>query len=167
LIRLLALLCTALLTSMAPARAGDAPAVPRIEARSENLLAVGIVKGDRMSIHISRVADNSPVRDAVLAVMLRGVVHPTVAEPDGSYTLQTEDLKLPGAASVALQVVQGPVREDLKAELVVAAESQPDNKGGTRQLWWWVLNFAVCIGFLKLLATRRKAAAEREKRAGE
>jgi hypothetical protein len=138
----------------------DEPAVPRIEAHSANLMAVGIVHGDRMSIHLSRLVDNAPVHDAVLTVLLRGIVHPTVAEADGSYTLQTKDLDLPGAASVEFQVTQGTAREDLKGTLPAAAGSaKPEEKNSARQLWWWVLNFAVCIGFLMLISRRRKAAA--------
>jgi hypothetical protein len=144
------------------APAADEPAVPRIEARSANLLAVGIVHGDRMTIHLSRLADNAPVRDVQLNVLLRGVVHPAVAETDGSYRVQTQDLGVPGAASMEFQVVQGQAREDLKGELVVAdSRSKPEEKNSARQLWWWVLNFAVCIGFLMLLS-RRKAAKRRQ-----
>jgi hypothetical protein len=36
--------------------------------------------------------------------------------------------------------------------------AKPDDKNGARQIWWWVLNFAVCIGFLMLFSRRRKAA---------
>jgi hypothetical protein len=145
------------------APAADEPAAPRIEARSANLLAVGIAHGDRMSIHLSRLADNAPVRDAVLNVLLRGVVHPAVAEADGSYTVQTQDLAVPGAASMEFQVLQGQAREDLKGELVVAnGQSKPEEKNSARQLWWWALNFVVCIGFLMLLSRRRKAAKGRD-----
>jgi len=162
--KLLAVVCAAglALPGAPPAPAADEPAAPRIEARSADLLAVGIVHGDRMSIHLSRLADNAPVRDAMLNVLLRGVVHPAVAEADGSYTLQTQDLIVPGAASMDFQLVQGQVREDLKGELVVAdSQSRPEAKNSARQLWWWVLNFAVCVGFLMLLSRRRKAAGER------
>jgi hypothetical protein len=31
-----------------------------------------------------------------------------------------------------------------------------------RQMWWWALNFAVCIGFLMLWSRRRKARQEQE-----
>ncbi len=145
------------------APAADEPAATRIEARSANLLAVGIAHGDRMSIRLSRLADNAPVRDAALNVLLRGVVHPAAAETDGSYTVQTQDLAVPGAASMEFQVLRGQAREDLKGELVVAdGQSKPEEKNSGRQLWWWALNFAVCIGFLMLLARRRKAAKERD-----
>ena len=147
----------------AAAFAPDAPAdpapSPRVEARSADLLAVGLVHDDRLSIHLSRLIDNAPVRDAVVTVVLRGVARPTIAETDGSYTLQTQDLTLPGAAAVDIQVSQASGRESLKGTLQInAGPGQPENKNTARQLWWWVLNFAVCIGFLWLFSRRRKAA---------
>ena len=149
------------LLAAAPGRAADEPAAIRVEARSESLLAVGIVRADRLVVHVTRVVDNAPVRDAVLTVLLRGVAHPTVAEADGSYTLQTKDLSLPGPASLEFQVTEGTARHDLKGTLLVAdGGAKPDDKNGARQLWWWALNFAVCIGFLMLLARRRKASRQ-------
>jgi len=145
----------------APGRAADEPAATRVEARSESLLAVGVVCADHLVVHVTRVVDNAPVRDAVLTVLLRGVAHPTVAEADGSYTLQTKDLSLPGPASLEFQVTEGTARHDLKGTLLVAGGgAKPDDKNGARQLWWWALNFAVCIGFLMLLARRRKASRQ-------
>ena len=144
-----------------PGRAADEPAATRVEARSESLLAVGIVRADRMSIRVTRVVDNAPVSDAVLTVLLRGVAHPTVAEADGSYTLQTDDLRLPGPASLEFQVTQGATRQALKGTLLVAGGgAKPDEKNAARQLWWWVLNFAVCIGFLLLISRRRKSSRQ-------
>jgi hypothetical protein len=145
-------------TAWAEAPAG-APAPVRVEARSTDLLAVGVVHDDRMSLHVSRLIDNAPVRDAVITVVLRGTAHPTTAESDGSYSLQTKDLGLPGAAAVEFQVNQGTARESLKGRLDVAAASAgSDNKNNARQLWWWVLNFGVCFGVLWLISRRRKAA---------
>jgi hypothetical protein len=147
------------LLAAVPGRAADEPAATRVEARSENLLAVGIVHADRMSIHVTQLIDNAPVRDAVLTVLLRGIAHPTVAEADGSYTLQTDDLRLAGSASLEFQITQGTTRHDLKGTLLVAGDgTKPADKNGSRQLWWWVLNFAVCIGFLMLISRRRKAS---------
>ena len=149
------------LLAAAPGRAADEPAATRVEARSESLLAVGIVRADRMSIRVTKVVDNAPVSDAVLSVLLRGVAHPTVAEADGSYTLQTDDLRLPGPASLEFQVIQGAERHDLKGTLLVAdGGGKPDDKNNARQLWWWVLNFAVCIGFLMLISRRRKSSRQ-------
>ncbi len=172
----LAIIATAALTMMATiavsaltmtaAAADNAPATPesRIEARSATLLAVGIVHDDRMAIHLSRLNDNAPVRDAVVTVVLRGVVHPTTAEADGSYTLESKDLRLPGSAVVVFQVAAGgKTAEDLKGMLQVTGNSgKPEEPNNARQLWWWVLNFAVCIGFLMLISRRRKAAAANE-----
>jgi len=140
------------------AAAADAPA-PRVEARSADLVAVGLVHDDTMSIHVSRLVDNAPVRDAAITVILRGTAHPTTAEADGSYTLHSKDLALPGAATVEFQVNQAAARESLKGRLDIgAAPGQSEDKNTSRQLWWWVLNFAVCIGVLLLISRRRKAA---------
>lgn len=114
-----------------------------------------------MSIHLSRLLDNAPLRDAVVTVLIRGVQHPTVAEADGSYSLQSDALTVPGSAVVNFQVAQGPMREVLTGTLQVAGgSSEPQEKNSARQFGWWVLNFAVCIGFLLLWSRRRKAAAK-------
>lgn len=145
--------------SAAPSPSGEPAAAPRVEARSADLLAVGLVHDDRLTIHLSRLFDNAPVRDAVVTVVLRGVAHPTTVEADGSYTLQTKDLTLPGAAAVDIQVAQAAAQQSLKGTLQISAGTgQSENKNNARQLWWWVLNFAVCIGFLWLFSRRRKAA---------
>ena len=150
-----------LLTALSAAGAAADTPGSRIEARSANLLAVGIVQGDRMSIHLSRLLDNAPVHDAVLSVALRGTVHPTVAEADGSYTLRTPDLDIPGSAAVVFQVTLGTTHEDLNGTLSLAGSApKAEDKNSARQLWWWVLNFAVCGGFLWLYSRRRKAAKE-------
>ena len=139
--------------------ASPEPATPtRVEAHSAELLAVGVVRGDRMIIHISRALDNAPVRDATVTVALRGVNYPTVAETDGSFMLQTHDLLLAGAAAVEFQVTQSAAHDTLKGTLQIAAnDNPPENQNSARQLGWWVLNFAVCIGFLWLISRRRKA----------
>jgi hypothetical protein len=145
-------------TSTAAAAGSAEPAIQqRVEARSTDLFAVGLVRADRMTIHLSRLIDNAPVHDAVVNVVLRGSAHPTVAEVDGSYSLQTPDLTLPGAVAVEFQVVQAAGRQSLKGTLQIEpGAAQPEDKNSARQLWWWVLNFAVCIGFLWLISRRRK-----------
>ena len=109
-----------------------------------------------MSIHLTRTADNAPVRDAIVDVVFRGGMHATVAEADGSYSLQSPDLALPGAAAMHFQVTLGGVRQELAGTLQIGAATQPaDDKGNSRQLGWWLLNFAVCIGFLWLWSRRK------------
>jgi hypothetical protein len=151
-----------------PARATEPASAPssgaRVEARSAELLAVGTVQGGRMVIHLTRIADNAPVRDAAVTVLLRGTARPAVAEADGSYSLQTPDLELPGTAAVEFQIVSGTTRQDLTGTLEGAGRVMPgDVKGSTRQLGWWILNFAVCIGFLMLWSRRKKRDAGEER----
>jgi hypothetical protein len=160
LVQVFALVALGFAAVSSPAASGESPA--RVEARSGDLMAVGLVRDDRMTIRLSRLIDNAPVRDAAVTVTLRGVTYPTTAEADGSFTLQTKGLAIPGAAAVEFQVVQAAARETLKGTLQVAGAAGPsDDRNSARQLWWWVLNFAVCIGFLWLYSRRRKAGSDR------
>jgi hypothetical protein len=145
------------LAVLGPLAAAGPDQLARIEARSADLLAVGTVRGGRLTLHVSRIIDNAPVRTAAVTVVLRGTAHPATAEADGSYSIETPDLSLPGAASVQLQIAQGAATEELQGVLRIADAAGPaEDKNGARQLGWWVLNFAVCIGIL-FLWRRRKA----------
>jgi hypothetical protein len=143
---------------MRGAQVQDAGAPVRVEAHSSDLLAVGLVHGERMNIHLSRLLDNAPLRDAIVTVVLRGVSHPTVAEADGSYTLIAKELTLPGSAALEFQVAQAQLHENLQGVLAAPIAAAPEEKSNARQMWWWALNFGVCIGFLWLFSRRKKGA---------
>jgi len=159
---LAALIAWALAGAPAGAADGAAPPPTRVEARSANFLAVGVVRGDTLSIHLTRALDNAPVPDAVLGVTLRGKSYATTAQADGSYTLQAPELTLPGKAAVEFKVEATGGAEKLATtmEIVPAGAATADATANARQLGWWVLNFGVCIGFLVLMSRRRKRAAE-------
>jgi len=141
---------------------GFAAQPARVEAKSKTFMAVGLLEGDRMVIHLSRLLDNTPVHDASLHVNIRALDLTAVAQTDGSYEVRDPRLKADGPAVVAFQVDQGEASEKLVGNLEVPkAEKTVAEDGQARQLLWWVLNFAVCIGFLVLIARRRKAAAAR------
>jgi hypothetical protein len=141
--------------------AATAAAPARVEARSAHLLAVGTVQGERMTIHLSRLEDNAPVRDAEVALVLRGATHAATALADGGYAVATPDLALPGAAAVRIEVTSNGARQDLEGTLQsAAAPESTEDKGSSRQLGWWVLNFAVCIGFLWLWQRRKRHAPD-------
>ena len=148
-------------SSVSTAATAAAPA--RVEARSAQLLAVGTVQGERMTIHLSRLEDNAPVRNAEVALVLRGATHPATALADGGYAVATPDLALPGAAAVRIEVTSSGTRQDLAGTLQpTAAAASTEDKGSSRQLGWWVLNFAVCIGFLWLWQRRKRHAPDEE-----
>jgi hypothetical protein len=146
------------------ARAATPASAPaRIEARSRDLLAVGVLQGETMTIHVSRLLDNAPVRDAVVTVYFRGGSYPTVAQVDGSYSLQARELALPGATAMEFHVTSGGTEDKLTGTLQVAGSGDGSvGSGSVRQLGWWVLNFAVCGAFLWLWARRKKPAEPAE-----
>jgi hypothetical protein len=150
-------------TTATSTAAASTAAAARVEARSAKLLAVGTVYGERMTIHLTRLEDNAPVRDAEVALVLRGATHPATALADGGYAVATPDLALPGAAAVRIEVTSSGTRQDLEGTLQpTAAAVQTEDKGSSRQLGWWVLNFAVCIGFLWLWQRRKRHDPDEE-----
>jgi len=147
----------------AAATSATSAAPARVEARSSQLLAVGTVHGERMTIHLSRLEDNAPVRDAEVALVLRGATHPATALADGGYAVATPDLALSGTAALRIEVTAGGTRQDLEGTLQPAAAAEAtEDKGSSRQLGWWVLNFAVCIGFLWLWQRRKRHNPDEE-----
>jgi hypothetical protein len=139
-----------------PANASDSP---RVEARSASYLLVGLVQGASLNLHVSRLRDNSAVRDAQVSVVVRGREYAATAQPDGGYTLSTPDLTLPGPAALEFRVTQGGTQESLRAVLQSAGSTgKEDDQSGVRQYAWWVLNFGVCIGALVLFSRRKKSA---------
>jgi hypothetical protein len=153
--------------SSAPTPAATAPvstsASARVEARSAQLVAVGTVHGERMTIHLSHLEDNAPLRDAEVALVLRGVTHAATALADGGYAVATPDLALPGPAAVRVEVTSSGTRQDLEGTLQpTAAPVTTEDKSSSRQLGWWVLNFAVCIGFLWLWQRRKRHDPDEE-----
>lgn len=152
--------------AMGTVRADEASgAAARVEARSAELVVVGLARGDRLTLHVSRVLDNAPVRDATVTVTLRGRTYPAVADVDGGYSLQAGELAVPGSTAVEFRVVAAGNEQRLLGTLQVAspAGQADEGAGGTaRQVAWWILNFGACGAFLVLLArrNRRKKAAE-------
>jgi hypothetical protein len=134
----------------------------RVEAKSKSFVAVGIVEADRMTIHLSRALDNAPVHDAAIQVTIRALSLTAIAQTDGSYQVRSAELQATGPAVVAFLVTRGAETEKLVGTLEApAAAKKITDSGQARQMLWWALNFAVCIGFLMLYSRRRKAAEAR------
>ena len=157
-----ALALCAVFASIGAASATAAAGTARVEARSKSFLAVGVLQGEQMNIHLSRLLDNAPVNDASIEVATRALKLNAIARTDGGYTVRSPDLAAGGPAAVAFTVTRAGTTEKMSGNLEgpAAAKNLADN-GQARQLLWWVLNFGVCIGFLVLYSRRSKAAETR------
>lgn len=143
------------------AQASTPTALRRIEARGAHYRLVGLLRADTMDIHVSRILDNTPVSDAQVTVEFRGRTYATTASIDGGYAFSAPQLRLPGSAAIAFEIAAGGVDETLRGVVRMPdGTGRHSGHGGARQLGWWVLNFAVCIGFLALIARRRKRDAD-------
>ena len=163
--RVAALLCEALwlcslslsLSLATVASASTPPAPARVVAASADYRLVGLLRGDTLSLRVSRVLDGAPVSDVAVSVELRGRSYPATATVDGGYSISTPQLAIPGPTAFAFEIRAGNATQTLRGVLTGPAKTRP-NQGRVRQLAWWILNFTVCIGFLALLSRRRKRA---------
>ncbi len=147
-------LCALLSFGAARAAGGAAPA--RIVARSPDYRLVGLLRGETMSLRVSRTLDDAPVTNATVVAEFRGRSYPATSTVDGGYAFSAPDLGVPGAAAFAFRIAVAGRVETLRGTLQPSARKADSGHGRVRQLGWWVLNFSVCIGFLWLLARRRK-----------
>jgi hypothetical protein len=136
-----------------------APVTRRVEARSANYFLVGVQRDDAISVRISQISDNSPVRDAALAVTVAGLTDTATLGPDGSYTSKSPRFKTPGVVTVAFRVKRGAVSEtlggDFSAAAAAASPADPPRDGARRQMHWWILNIG--IGLIAAWMLSRKS----------
>lgn len=140
----------------APAQAMAGSGLPRFSAVSETFELVGVLNGRLLTLYLDRAADNSPVKDAQLALELGGVkvdVKPIGVGEFGATLAQ--ELK-PGATSVAATVVVGAETDLLAGELDIR-DSAPAGATAASQPWktygaWAVaalLTLALLLGGLR------------------
>ena len=140
----------------APSQATAGSGSPRFSAVSETFELVGVLNGKLLTLYLDRAADNSPVKDAQLALELGGVkidVKPLGVGVFGATLAQ--ELK-PGATSVAATVVAGAETDLLAGDLVIR-DSTPAGASAASQPWkrygvWAVaglLTLALLLGGLR------------------
>ena len=94
---------------------------PRVTAQSDLYQAVGILKGDRLTVYVDRAEDNEPVTDAKVTVTIEGEVLPAAPTADGTYAVAAPRLAEPGALDLVFTVA-GPDGEDLLIGTLMVAE---------------------------------------------
>jgi RND family efflux transporter MFP subunit len=152
-----------------PAQVAPAgPANPRVALTSDLYEAVGLLRGERLTLYLDRFGTNEPVTDAKVAVTLGGEGE-IAAEPgpDGTYLLASP--KLSGAGPLEIVVsVTGQAGDDLligtlnRPEPAMAAAPTPTSAAGRTvhvagidvPLAYVIAGVALAIGFLLGLAVR-------------
>ena len=80
---------------------------PRLIATSESYELVGILKGEKLTIYLDRMADTAPVIDANIEITIDGEPGRAQAEPDGTYTFASPALSKHGDHELILVVNEG------------------------------------------------------------
>ena len=125
-----------------------------IEVRSADLLLVGVVHGNKHSREPAQRQCAGATHDR------RGIARIDVlsrAEADGGYSAE-QGFATARRRGRGVSSESGRCTRLSKARWIANSVGQGEDKNNARQLWWWVLNFAVCFGILWLISRRRKAA---------
>ena len=140
----------------ASATADASAGQPRFNAVSETFELVGVLNGKLLTLYLDRAGDNSPVKDAQLALELGGVkidVKPLGVGEFGATLAQ--ELK-PGVTSVAATVIAGQETDLLAGDLDIR-DRAPAGATAASQPWkmygaWAVaalLTLALLLGGLR------------------
>lgn len=101
--------------SEAPAPAGAA--LPRFAAVSETFELVGVLNGRQLTLYLDRTADNSPVRDAEIALEIGGQPVKAEAHGDAEYEVVLAEAPAPGVLPITATVTAGDELDLLAGEL--------------------------------------------------
>ena len=167
-------LCTPVLADAghdhgSPQAAPASPANPRAALSSELYEAVGVLRGDRLTLYLDRFDTNEPVSDAKLAVTLGGEGEIAVEPgPEGTYVLASPKLGGHGPLELVISVT-GPAGDDLligtltrpeATSAAVAPAAGADRTvrvaGRDVPLPYVVAGVALALGFLLGLAMRSR-----------
>lgn len=105
----------------APAAApGPVAQALRVEAASELFELVGVLKGDKLVIHLDHFASNEPVAGARLSVEGGPLKAAAAVEGDGVYSVPAVGLAAPGTHALVFTVQAGEASDLLAGDLIVA-----------------------------------------------
>ena len=100
----------------APA-APSGPALPRFAAAGDTFELVGVLNGHDLTLWLDRAADNSPVTDASLELMVGGVKVEVEQHAPGEFEAELAEEPEEGELAIVAQVASGQQREQLSTEL--------------------------------------------------
>ena len=116
------------------------PALPRFAAASDTFELVGVLDGHDLTLWLDRAADNSPVTDATLQLMVGGVKVEVEQHEPGEFEAALAEEPEEGELAIVALVVADQQREQLTAELDIhheehAEESASGVSWGTYGAW--------------------------------
>lgn len=146
----------------APA-ASSGPALPRFAATSATFELVGVLNGHDLTLWLDRAADNSPVTDVTLSLMVGGVKVEVEQHAPGELEAELAEAPEEGELAIVAQVVAGQQREQLTADLDIHLDEHAE--ASTSSAFWasygaWGAGGLVLLALLGW-ATRRARSTPR------
>lgn len=137
--------------------AASGPALPRFSATSETFELVGVLDGKRLTLYLDRADDNSPVKDAKLALELAGTQVQAAPRGDGAFEATLAEAPKAGVMAVTATVLAGKETDLLAGEIDIHADAHPDAAAhgfAWQQVAAWTAAAAIALGGI-VFAMRR------------
>lgn len=170
-------LCTALLTALAPPSMahggedhGSTPtphppgmALPRAAAQTQDFELVAVLDGQKLTLTVDRFATNAPVVDAEVEITSGSVQTVAAQAAPGVYAIAGAPFAQPGKYLLAISVQAGETADLLTLTLEIAGQGTGAAPVGTRTPWA-VAGFAgtllLAVAGLLTWQRRKKSAAQ-------
>lgn len=137
--------------------AATGPALPRFAAVSEAFELVGVLNGKQLVLYLDRFDDNSPVKDAQLALEIDGVKVEAAPHGEGEFEVVLAAVPKAGVLSVSATVVAGKESDLLAGELDIHEETHAE-VAASRPRWQriaiWALGGLVALALATWIARR-------------
>jgi hypothetical protein len=133
------------------------PNGPTVVARSALLTLTAVPSDHALALQLSRISNHRLITGpGKVTATLDGHSVPLTAEPNGTYLLSTRDQN-GGTQSLSVVVSHDGIRELLTGTVTLPHErSALDLLQGHGMFAWWVLNIAVVLIAVLIIARRRR-----------
>ncbi len=148
-----------------PAAGGSA--LPRFAAVSDLFELVGVLNGKQLTLHLDRVADNSPVTDAQIELEIGGKKFTAVKQAPDEFEVVLADAPKPGVLPITVTVSAGSDADLLAGELDIHEAAHAD--GAAHSYSWkeytgWGAGGVAVLAIL--LTVGRRVLSSRQTRVG-
>jgi len=145
-----------------PARAAETTPPPPIPIAQSALLTIDATNtDDSLALHIKHTGNQIPIDSRDVTVSVDGKEQPVTPQPEGTFLLDTKDLRGDGERQLNIIVAHDGIREILTGKIALPKVRATDLWSNHKQMAWWILNIAIVL-IAAIAFSRHKSSSSKE-----